>query len=124
MGTNDGTVDEYLFEIRILSQFGEDTMPHAAPRPSRKALIDAVPEAQFRGQIAPGTAGTGQPQHRFDEQAIVGRGAARISGLARQQSRYSLKLTIAQPQTYHPDPAEKSGYDHNSLPVDSPSVTH
>ena len=124
MGTNDGTVDEPLFEVRLLSQFGEDTMPHTAPRPSRKALIDAVPGAECRGQIAPGTAGTRQPQHRFDEHAIVGRGAARITGFARQQGRYSLKLIIAQPQTYPPDPAEKSGYDHNPLPVNSPSVTH
>jgi hypothetical protein len=78
VSANNGAVDENFFEICILCQSGKDTMPDATPRPSGKALIDAIPGAKLGRQIAPGTSRTGDPQHPFDKQPIVGCRAPRI----------------------------------------------
>ena len=96
MGANNGAVDEHFFEIRIMRQMGKDSMPNAAPRPPGKALVDTVPRPELGRQITPWTARAGDPQHRFDEQPIVGCRAARIAGLARQQRRYPFKLIVTQ----------------------------
>ncbi len=120
VGTHNRAVDEDLFKIRIQGQLGEDTMPHATARPAGKALIDTIPEAERRRQITPRTACPGNPQHRFDKQPIICRRAARIARFAWQQRGYPLELIITQPHTYHPDSAQKSGYDHNLPSVNSP----
>lgn len=117
MGTNNSAVDERLFEIRILRQVGKDAMPYASPRPTGKALIDTVPRTELPGKIAPRASGAGNPQHRLDEQPVVGCGPARIAGLARQQRGYPLKLIVTQSHSTHPDSAKKSGYDHKPPPV-------
>lgn len=117
VSTNNGAVDERLLEIRILRQMSEDAMPYASPRPTGKALIDAVPRTDLPGKIAPRATGAGNPQHRLDEQLVVGCGPARIAGLAPQQRGYPFKLIVTQPHSTHPDSAQKSGYDHKLYPV-------
>jgi hypothetical protein len=124
MGAHDGAVDEHLFEVGILGQAGEDPMPDACARPPRKALIDTIPRTEFGGQVAPRRPYTRDPQHRFNKQPIVARRAARIAQLARQQRLDPLKLIITQPHTRHPDSAQKSGYDHKTDRVNSPSIRH
>ncbi len=124
MGADDGAVDEKLFEVRVLGQLGEHLMPHAFARPAGKALINAVPGAEFGGQVAPWAAGACDPQHRFDKQPVIGRGAARIAYLARQKGLNPLELIITQPRTGHPDSTQKSGYDHKTESVNSHSASH
>jgi hypothetical protein len=75
-------------------------------------------------QIAPWTAGAGNPQDGFNEKPIVCCRATRIAGLSWQQRRNPLKLIIAHPHSYHPGSAQSSGYDHKSPSVNSPLVTH
>jgi hypothetical protein len=107
MGANDGAVDEHLFEIRILGQLSEYTMPDLSLRPPGKALIDTVPRSEIWWQITPRTSGSGNPQNGFNEQAVIGRRTARIARLAWQQCGYPLKLVVTQPHPYHPDSAPK-----------------
>lgn len=49
VGTINHAVDENHFEIRILSQLDEDTMPYLASRPAGNAPIDAVQKAELAG---------------------------------------------------------------------------
>jgi hypothetical protein len=97
MRPHDGAVDEHLVEVRILGQRGEDLMPYALARPPGETLVDAVPGAELARQIAPGTAGSRDPQHGLDKQPVIGRRTARIAHLARQQRLDSLELIIPQP---------------------------
>lgn len=114
MCANNRAVDEHFLKVRVLRQLRKDLMPDTTTRPAGKALIDAVPRPKFTRKVAPGAPRAGNPQHGFDKQPIVGGGAPWIAELARQKRRYPLKLIILQPHTYHPDAAQKSGYDHKS----------
>jgi hypothetical protein len=77
-------VDEDVFEIGIIGQGLENPLPDALLRPAPEARVDGEPFAEFLRQIAPGCAGARNPQYRFDKQAIVTRGRAGITNLARQ----------------------------------------
>jgi len=48
MCANEGAVDKHFLEIRILRQLSKDALPNTGPRPSRKALINAIPKPKFR----------------------------------------------------------------------------
>src|ERR1700674_5282974 len=89
-------VDEDVFEIGIIRQGFENALPHALPRPTPKAGVDSEPFAEFLRQITPGCAGSGNPQYRFDKQAIVTRGGTGITKLARQFWRHPFPLLLAQ----------------------------
>ena len=67
-----------------------------------KAGEDAVPVPEQGWQIAPGTAGAHNPQHRLDKQAIVLAAAPWITGLA-QTTRFHLRpLGVRQHKAVHP----------------------
>jgi hypothetical protein len=55
----------------------------SAFHPVAKARECAVPVAEHRRQIPPGTAGSGDPQHGLDKQSVVLAAAARIARLAK-----------------------------------------
>ena len=124
VGANDGAVDEHFLEIRVLRQLREESMPNTSARPACEALIGTIPRTKLGRQVSPRATRTSNPQHRLNEPSIVRRCASRISGLARQQCCYPLILIITQPKSYHPDPAQKSGYDHKSHSVNGLLVTH
>jgi hypothetical protein len=61
------------------------------------------------GQVTPGTAGTLDPEDRFDESPIILGRTTRIAGLARQKQFNAFPLVIAQHLSIHSDFAQKSG---------------
>ena len=89
-------VDEDIFEIGIIRQGLENALPDAFLRPTPKAGVDGEPFAEFLRQITPGCAGPRNPQDRFDKQAIVTRGGAGVTKLARQFWRKSFPLLLVQ----------------------------
>lgn len=89
-------VDEDVFEIGIIGQVLENPVPDALLRPAPEAGVDGEPFAEFLRQITPGCAGPRNPQNRLDKPAIVVRGGAGITKLARQLWRNPFPLLIAQ----------------------------
>ena len=89
-------VDEDVFEIGIIRQSLENSLPDALLRPTPEAGVDGEPLAEFPRQITPGRAGARNPQHRFDKHSIVTRGGAGITRLARQLWRNPFPLLLAQ----------------------------
>ena len=67
MSTHNRTVDEYLFKVSVTSQLREESMPDALPRPTGKALIGAIPEAELRWKVTPGAARARNPEYGFDK---------------------------------------------------------
>ena len=70
MGSHDGTVDKDFFKIGIACQLSEHPIPYALPRAPGKALIHAIPQPKFTGQITPRAAGTSYPKDGFDKQTL------------------------------------------------------
>ena len=124
VGPHDGRVNEQLFHVGIGAQYVGHALPDAAVAPAGEANVRAMPVAQFARQVSPRTAGAQYPENRLDEKTVVFRRAARIAGLARQEVFNARPLVISQHLSIHPNSAEKSGYDHISPAVNSPSLCH
>src|SRR4051795_7585489 len=67
---DDGGVDHGVFQVGIVRDGLEQTLPDVRLHPVAKAGEDAVPVPERGRQIAPGTAGADNPQHGFDKQAV------------------------------------------------------
>src|SRR5882672_8590254 len=91
-----GCIDEDVFEIGIARQGLENPLPDTFLRPAPEAGVDGEPFAEHLGQITPGCAGPRDPQNGLDKQAIVTRGDAGITNLARQFRCKSSPLLIVQ----------------------------
>lgn len=89
-------IDEEVFEIRIIRQCLENSIPDAFLRPSPKSRIDRIPLAEVVRQITPGGAGPRNPQHCFDKQPIVACGDPRITNLAWQLGRNPFPLLVVE----------------------------
>jgi hypothetical protein len=74
----------------------EYPLPDALLRPAPEAGVDREPLPEFLRQITPGYAGPRDPQYGLDKQAIVTRGSAGITKLARQLWRNSFPLLVVQ----------------------------
>lgn len=104
MSANDGRIDEHRAKSTFLGQGCEHLVPDKGARPTRKALVGAVPQRELRRQIAPGTTGTCDPQHHLDKPAIVCAAASTISLLAGEQRFDLLPLFITKLFSYrHPN---------------------
>src|SRR4051812_19004934 len=102
MDLDDGGVDQGVFQIWIIRDGVEQPLPDLRLHPVAKAGEDAVPVPEQGWQIAPGTAGAHNPQHRLDKQAIVLAAAPWITGLA-QTTRFHLRpLGVRQHKAVHP----------------------
>jgi hypothetical protein len=71
MGTDDGGIDDQVFELWIIRHRRKNAPPHTLMTPAAEAAKDAVPLAEHLGQVAPGRAGAHDPQHRFHKHAVV-----------------------------------------------------
>ena len=96
---DDGAVDQGVLEIGIARQGLEEAFEDPFLHPAAKAPEHTVPVAECLGQVAPGRPGPGHPEHRLEDQPVVGRGATGIPRLAGQQRRDPLPLIILQDQT-------------------------
>jgi hypothetical protein len=67
MGTHNCAVHHAIFHIGVIGKVFKHPFPHAVVTPASKALIHAIPVAQFCGQQAPLCATTAYPFHGFQE---------------------------------------------------------
>ena len=86
VSAHDGGVNHHVLVVVIAGQEPENSLENAALGPPVEALIDDLPVAKARGQIAPRDAGAKSEQNGFDEQPIVRRRAANMALAARQKS--------------------------------------
>jgi hypothetical protein len=61
MRPNDGAINDDVFHIGVISKMKMHLLPNASVTPTRKALVDAVPLAILRWQLAPLSTGAQYP---------------------------------------------------------------
>ena len=71
MGFDQGRIQHEVIVLRVLKQCGEDFLPHASPRPARKAFVDAFPFPVALRQIAPPCATAQDPPPRVDKEPVI-----------------------------------------------------
>ena len=99
---DDGRVDQGIFQVGTVRDGLEQTLPDVRLHPVAKAGEDAVPVPEPGRQIAPGTAGAHNPQHRLDKKAIVLAAASGVARLA-PTTRFHLRpLGVRQHKAVHP----------------------
>jgi hypothetical protein len=96
MDPDDRAVDHAVFEVGVLGQLVEKTLPYTLPSPPPEARVNAVPLAELIGQIAPRRPGAHDPQDRLHKQAIVLSTPTRVAHLARQFRCHPCPLLVAQ----------------------------
>jgi len=74
-------VDHQPLEVRLVDQALEQRFPYAVIAPATEASMGVFPVAISRRQVAPGGAGSQNPQNRIDELAIVLGDSAPLPGL-------------------------------------------
>jgi len=99
MNLDDRSVDGRVLEIGIVRERRENPLEFALEGPSAETLPHRAPLAERLGQIAPWRSGAHDPQHRFNEQAVVRRRPTGITLLAGQQGRNPLPLCVCQKQS-------------------------
>jgi hypothetical protein len=109
----DGRVDDQVFEVRIIGQGLEKTLPNPGPRPAPEAPVDTVPRAEVSGQIAPRRAGARDPQDGIDKQPRVCARATGIALLAGNQRRNPRPLRVAQQPPNQDRLLQKAVLNHN-----------
>jgi hypothetical protein len=95
VSAHDSGIDHHVLVIVITRQFLENTFKNATLGPSVEALIDDLPITEALGQIPPGNARSKSVQYRFDEQAIIGCGAADVTFTAGQKILDLIPLVVA-----------------------------
>jgi hypothetical protein len=96
MRPDDGGIDHHVFEIWILRQGLEKTLPNSFARPTVEAHEDAIPEPECRRQIAPWRTRVQNPKYRIDEQPIVLASPPFVAFLTRNQIRDTRPLHIGE----------------------------
>jgi hypothetical protein len=71
MGAHDRAVEDQILEVRVIRDGGEEALPNALLAPAAEPAKDAVRITKTVWQIPPWRTGAGDPQHGFDEQAVV-----------------------------------------------------
>lgn len=92
----DGGVYQDVFEVGVLAQRFEKTLPNAGNRPAPEPGMDRAPIAKLGRQIPPRRSAPRQPQDRIQEQPVVGAGPATIPFLARNQRFNDRPLPVCQ----------------------------
>src|SRR5258708_26010582 len=82
--TYDCRIDHDVLDFRLACQCIHNPLPDTFASPAREADVHRMPSAKLCRQVAPWTASTGNPQHRFEKPAIVGCRSAPVGFLARQ----------------------------------------
>ena len=71
MDLDDGGVHHGVFHVRLVRGGIEKPFENIGAHPVAMPLEDGVPAAEERWQIAPGAAGSRDPQHRLDKPAVI-----------------------------------------------------
>ena len=72
MGPHYGTINNEMFQIRVMDKMVMHWFPDPFITPASKPPVDAVPFAILLGQQSPLSATAGDPEHPFHEAAAVG----------------------------------------------------
>jgi len=75
-------IDEDIFEIRIIAEGLEDTLPNPLLRPAPEARIDGEPTCRMFPVDRATASRACYPKNGFDKEPVVTPAAARISGFA------------------------------------------
>src|ERR1700758_1042292 len=92
-------VDQDIFEIGIVAERLENSLPNALLRPPPEASIRREPLAERFRQIAPWRARSCNPKHGFDKEAVVTSAAAGVTDFTRELRHNPFPLRIAQHQS-------------------------
>ena len=114
MSAHNSGVDHHVLVVGIARQQLENAFENAALRPSAKALVNNLPVAETRRQIAPWNAGSIAVKNRIDEQSVVRRRAADMALSARQKILDPLPLIVSQSKRCIGRPSSKPT-THESL---------
>jgi hypothetical protein len=78
MNTDDGGVDDQIFEVWIIGHGKENPLPDAFLAPPAETAEHTVPIAENRRQVTPWRARSHDPQHTFDKHPVVMPGRAAL----------------------------------------------
>jgi len=81
MRPDHGAVEEEPFQVGIL-QGQEHPLPDPLLGPAIEPLPDGVPVAEAFGEVSPGGAGLGDPEHGVHEEAVIFGRDAGVTGLS------------------------------------------
>ena len=90
VGANDAAVEQVRLPARLRRhrpQRGDDPLPDAGGRPALEPAPGGAPVHQIGREVAPRRAGPGQPEHGFEEAAVVKGRPPGPGLLGRQQGR-------------------------------------
>jgi len=99
MSSDDGGIDDQIFEVRIVGHRLEDTMPNTLHAPTAEAPEYTVPIAERFRKVTPRRACAHNPKHALHEHAVIPSSGALLVGPAYDQGRHPLPCRIAQNQT-------------------------
>ena len=94
MGTDDGTVDDQVFHIWVISEMDMHILPNVMVTPACKSLIDAVPRPIFLWQKPPLGTSAVDPKHGFNKTPAVGAFADIDTRMRAQKGEYFEPLRI------------------------------
>src|SRR3954466_3529661 len=68
---DDGGIHPGVLQVRLIRSGNKKPLENIRSHPVAIPLEDVVPAAEQRGQVAPGSAGSRDPQYRLDKPAII-----------------------------------------------------
>ena len=85
MCSDDAAVQQNILHIRVIGEMLKHIFPDLMLAPTGKALVDAVPVAEFLGKQSPLGSAAQNPQDGFDEQPAFSINASISPGMALQK---------------------------------------
>ena len=92
-------VDQDIFEIWIVAEGLENSLPDSLLRPAPEARVCGESLAECLWQIAPWRARARNPKNRFDKEPVIAPATTGIASFARQLRCNPLPLGVAQHQS-------------------------
>jgi hypothetical protein len=83
MDLDDGGIDHRVFHVGLIRHRLKKPLKNISFYPILVALIDGVPLAKLRREIAPRAASSGNPQYSFKKQPVIPAAPSRIAGFAK-----------------------------------------
>lgn len=124
VGTHDGRINESVLHVGVTTHRLGNALKYTLLALTGETYIRPMPMPELGRQVAPRAAGTHDPEYGLNKPSIVPGRNTPITGLAWQELFNAFQLVVAQHLSLHSDSAQKSGYDHNSTPVNSPPLSH
>jgi len=104
MGPDHSAVKQEPLQVGVL-QGQEHPLPDPLLRPAIEPLPDGVPVAEALGEVPPGGAGLGDPEHGVDEEPVILGRDAGVAGLSRQEILDPLPVLILDLMASHGGPS-------------------